>query len=254
MQKIFTLYENCSAARFGFSFAEFSELAADVESSHLEELVLARACARGNEAAWQRFMILYRDKLYAAATAMTRDESGARELADSLYADLYGVRTNSDGLRSSKLKSYSGRGSLEGWLRTVLAQEHVNRLRRQQKLVPFDDAIATRATANEPNPDHVPLAAATEAALAQLPPEDRFILAAYYLDERTLSEIGRMLSVHESTISRRLEKITSQLRKRIVARLRAAGFSKHAAAEIMTTDIRDLSLNVRDRLAQERQP
>ena len=66
-------------------------------------------------------MARYREKLRDAARAITRDDSRARELADSLYADLFGTRTR-DGCRISKLSHYSGRGALAGWLRTVLAR------------------------------------------------------------------------------------------------------------------------------------
>ena len=69
---------------------------------------------------------------------IAKESSAARELADSLYADLYGTTTR-DGQRISKLASYTGRGSLEGWLRTVMAQEFVNRFRRQRRLVSLDE-------------------------------------------------------------------------------------------------------------------
>ena len=71
-------------------------------------------------------MARYREKLYDIAGYIAKESSAARELADSLYADLYGTTTR-DGQRISKLASYTGRGSLEGWLRTVMAQEFVNR-------------------------------------------------------------------------------------------------------------------------------
>jgi len=222
----------------------------------LDDLVLARACSRGNEHAWERFLILYREKLYGAAAAIAQEASAARELADSLYADLYGTRVRNDGRRISKLESYLGRGSLEGWLRTVIAQEHVNRFRYQQKLVGFDEAIVTgtNKTLEGTHERHgAQLAQATDSALAALSSEERFLLAAYYLDGRTLAEIGCMLHVHESTASRRLEKAIATLRKRVLERLRAMGISKRAAEEIFQMDVRDLNVDVRNRLAQERQ-
>lgn len=268
------LYEKSRAADFGFTRAEFCELLEGVatrslglnstaqertrllETLRLDDLLLARACARGHEAAWQRFLTLYREKMHLAASLIAREESLARELADSLYADLFGMRIGSDGERVSKFSSYLGRGSLEGWLRTVLAQEYVNRLRRQQRLVAFDEEIEADAKASsfpELKPDNRQLADFTDAALAALSPQERFLLASYYLDGRTLAEIGRMLHVHESTVSRHLEKTTVNLRKRIVARLRAAGLSKSAAEQILEADVRDLGVDVRNRLAQERQ-
>ena len=68
----------------------------------LEELALARACAAGNERAWQDFISRYRQKLHSMALHITRDAAHAAELADSLFADLYGVNVR-DGVRNSKL-------------------------------------------------------------------------------------------------------------------------------------------------------
>src|SRR5579864_3123877 len=107
-------------------------------SLRVEELALARACAAGHERAWEVFLTRYREKLYDIAGYITKETSAARELADSIYAELYGTAAR-EGQRVSKLASYTGRGSLEGWLRTVLAQEHVNRFRRQRRLVSMDE-------------------------------------------------------------------------------------------------------------------
>src|SRR5260221_4760041 len=98
-------------------------------SLRIDELALARACAAGNNSAWEIFMTRYREKLHLCALRVAREDSAARDLADSLYADLYGTNSR-EGQRGSKLSSYTGRGSLEGWLRTVLAQEYVNLYRR----------------------------------------------------------------------------------------------------------------------------
>jgi RNA polymerase sigma-70 factor (ECF subfamily) len=227
-----------------------------LSSVHIEELVLARACAKGSEPAWDIFLNRYRVKLYGAAYAMVKDEAAARELADSLYADLFGTTTR-DGRRVSKLNFYMGRGSLEGWLRTVLAQEYVNRYRTQRRLVSLDEQAEAGAQFAEEavdpqQPLDARLEAATDEALSDLPGEDRFILACYYLDGRTLAEIARLLGVHESTISRKLEKIIRATRKRILKGLAQRGMSKRQAEEALEADVRDFSLDVRRRLVQEK--
>jgi len=113
---------NQVAVKYLPAAASASETAELYASLRVEELALARACAAGQERAWEIFMARYREKLYDIAAHIARETSVARELADSLYADLYGTSTR-DGQRVSKLASYTGRGSLEGWLRTVMAQE-----------------------------------------------------------------------------------------------------------------------------------
>jgi RNA polymerase sigma-70 factor (ECF subfamily) len=221
----------------------------------VDELALARACAAGNNSAWEIFLTRYREKLYLSALRIAREDSAARELADTLYADLYGTSTR-DGQRVSKLASYSGRGSLEGWLRTVLAQEYVNRYRRTKRLVSLDEESEEGIQFRAPEPEPLPvgdqrLAQATDEALAFLSGEDRMVLSAYYLDGRTLAEIARMLGVHESTISRKLDKLAKSLRKQIVAALTRRGMSRRQAEEAMEVDVRDLQVDIRRSLAQE---
>ena len=57
----------------------------------LDDLVLARACAHGNERAWEHFVAVYRQPLTRAAIAITGSETLGRDLADQLYAELYGL-------------------------------------------------------------------------------------------------------------------------------------------------------------------
>ncbi len=224
----------------------------------VEELALARACAAGHNAAWEIFLTRYRERLYLSALRIAREDSAARDLADTLYAELYGT-TIRDGERVSKLASFTGRGSLEGWLRTVLAQEFVNRYRRTKRLVSLDEEgeDGSQFAAPEPEPAPSPdsrLEFATDAALASLSGEERMILAAYYLDGRTLAEIARMLGVHESTISRKVDKLAKSLRKKVLANMIQQGMARRQAEEALEMDVRDLRLDIRRSLAQESPP
>ena len=232
-----------------------SELRTFLLGLRVDELALARACAAGNNAAWEIFLTRYREKLYLSALRIAREDSAARELADGLYADLYGTNTRG-GERVSKLNSYSGRGSLEGWLRTVLAQEYVNRYRRTKRLVSLEEESEDGIQFQAPDPEPVlsadnRLTESTDEALESLGAEDRLILRSYYLDGRTLAEIARMLGVHESTISRKLDKLAKSLRKQIVAGLSKRGMSRRQAEEALETDVRDLKVDIRRSLAQE---
>jgi RNA polymerase sigma-70 factor, ECF subfamily len=271
-EQAFALHERCGAAAYGMDREQFAAILRDIQSKYLpqatpdeaadfcgalrlEELALARACAAGNERAWQDFISRYRNKLRAMALHITRDGAHASELADSLFADLYGVNAR-DGVRHSKLVFYTARGSLEGWLRTVMAQEFINRYRKKKRDVSLDEQKEEGTQFVAPNqPPAIAsddrLEAATDEALAELSAEDRYVLAAYHLDGRTLAEIARVLGLHESSISRRLDRVTTTLRKRILARLRDRGMSHAQAKEALETDVRDIQLDLRARLAQD---
>ena len=268
------LYAKSAGERYGMDADEFRGILLQIKEKYLpagadpsqvrefymglrvEDLALARACAAGHERAWEHFMLRFREKLYDVAGFITKEASSARELADSLYADLYGT-VSRDGKRVSKLSSYTGRGSLEGWLRTVMAQEHVNGFRRQRRLVSLDEeaeegvqfAVAEPAPVSPIDPR---VETAVDTALAALAPEDKFVLAAYYLDDHTLAEIARSLRVHESTISRKLDKLAKLLRKQVLNNLSKQGMGRRQAQESLDVDVRDLAVNIRAGLSQER--
>jgi len=266
------LYPKSGAESLGLSREDFAGILAEIAGKHvpmasateihvfccslrIEELVLARACAAGHNQAWEAFLLRYREKLFDIATYITKESSAGRELADSMYADLYGTSTR-DGQRISKLASYTGRGSLEGWLRTVMAQEHVNRYRRRRRLVSLDEESEEGTQFAAPEREEVVgvdprVEAATDEAITALPAEDRFVLAAYFLDERTLADIARSLGVHESTISRKLDKLAKSLQKQILANLGRRGMSRRQAQEALQVDVRDLRVSIRERLTQE---
>lgn len=268
MEAIARRYPESGAEQWGISAESFSQMltavvrryAPDagpteqnqlVGSLRVEELALARACAAGRERAWKVFLTRYRAALYETAHRMAGDNATARDLADELYAELYGVE------RKSKLDSYMGRGSLEGWLRTVLAQRCVDRWRSYSKTVSLEEQVeagasfAAPAECSSSAPDPL-VGEAVRQVLSELEPEERYILAAYYLDHCTLADIARTLKVHESTISRRIERLTASMRKRVRKRLQSAGLSSRQCDEIIEDlDVRDLNVEVAAQLRQE---
>jgi RNA polymerase sigma-70 factor (ECF subfamily) len=264
-------YAESGAARFGIDVAGLASLLAEalnqrgtaepetkaaLESLRLEELVLARACMAGHEGAWELFLTRYRGAMYEVAYKVARDEAAGRALADSLYAELYGLTGHGE-VRASKLRYYLGRGSLAGWLRTVLAQEYINQYRRTRRETSLEAAVEDGAqfAASEPDQSCADprVDAATTAELESLEAEQRFLLASYYLDRRTLAEIARLLRVHESTVSRKLERATAGLRKGIRKRLMQSGMTARQADEAMQdVDVRDLQVKVSESLRQDR--
>jgi len=148
---------------------------------------------------------------------------------------LYGLR-ESEGRRKSLFDYFHGRSKLGTWLRAVLAQRHVDEIRRARRTEPLENEVgeenihiaALRAPHLERDPANDPqranhlaiLQAALAAALSSLDPRDRLRLAYYYADDRTLAEIGRLLGEHEATASRKLERTRRDVRARVEASLR----------------------------------
>jgi RNA polymerase sigma-70 factor, ECF subfamily len=218
------------------AFAGRSPSEADLDryyaSLHLSDLALACACAMGHEEAWDHFVREFRPGMYRAADAIDAG-GGAREIAQALYAELFGLKEK-DGVRQSIFRYFHGRSSLATWLRSLIAQRFVDRHREIRKLEPLPEEGSTaplRARTSELDPDRGRFVAAMRAvlaaAIAALAPRDRLRLACYYAQEMTLAEIGTLTREHEATVSRALAKTRKVIREDLERRLRDDfGFSK----------------------------
>ena len=203
-----------------------ADLSRYVRALHLEDLALACACAAGEERAWDYFVREYRPALYRAADAID-PTGGAREIADSIYGDLYGVRERGEE-RASLFRYYHGRSSLKTWLRAVLAQRHVDAIRAVHRTDPLPDEEEPGTIAAPPavtaDPDRSRSRAlmqrAFKLALSILSDRDRLRLACYYAQELTLAQTGRILKEHEATVSRQLARTRQALRREVERRLR----------------------------------
>jgi RNA polymerase sigma factor (sigma-70 family) len=202
---------------------------AGASPAYADDLELARQCAAGDEQAWERFVLEYRPILYRAADALD-PSGGARDLADSLYADLYGLRRTdgsaAGGDRKSLFLYFHGRSSLATWLRAVLSQRYVDRVRAERRIEPLADEEASylASSARPPDPERAGDLRLIQRTLAQavadLSAKDRLRLACYYAQGLTLAETGRVLREHEATVSRQLARTRRTIREKIEQTLR----------------------------------
>jgi RNA polymerase sigma-70 factor (ECF subfamily) len=229
----------CTAARFRGEQPNVEQLNAYVGALRLEDLGLACACADGVAEAWEHFVGLYRGYLRACAGAMLKRSATApeaEELADSLFAELYGLSAEK---RGSLMRYFHGRSSLKTWLRAVLAQRHVDKIRAGRKFEELGDEDGAvdgqRRVAGEVLRVGDPHRAeylqkftnALQTALENLDTRDVQRLRMYYGEQKKLAEIGRALGEHESSVSRHLEKARGDVRRSVEEILRAgSGVSK----------------------------
>src|SRR5580692_9553706 len=128
---------------------------------HVTDLALAIGCRDGDADAWRHLVSTYRAPVDAFAHAVLGNSSRASEIADSLWADLYGLRST-DGARRSPLHHYGGRSSLMSWMRVVVTRLEADRWRATRRTEALDDERDGNSTVFEngtaaPDPDRARL-------------------------------------------------------------------------------------------------
>jgi RNA polymerase sigma factor (sigma-70 family) len=242
---LFAVALECSASkRFGQESPGAAKIEEYLSTLHLQDLALACACAEDRLDAWDHFVATFRAYMRSAAGAILRcppDSPAACELADSLFADLYGLGESTN--RHSLFRYFHGRSSLKTWLRAVLAQRHVDAVRASRRFTDLDGAdghaarpatqlaAPHRISSDAPEPLQDPhrtelltlFHRTLEVALGLLEARDKERLRLYYAAQQTLAEIGRKLGEHESSVSRNLERTRRELRQQVEQALRKGG-------------------------------
>jgi RNA polymerase sigma-70 factor, ECF subfamily len=228
-----------------------------VDALHADDLCLIVACERGDQQAWGDLVAQYGATVRSAARSASSNEDAAEDLAQSIWAELHGLRVREDGRPSGKIAYYSGRGSLGGWLRAVVGQLAIDQHRKSSRLVQTEldtdfDRLAREshqaedsfsAAQSAPDPESAlseqRTAGDVEAALAkvlgELAPEDRLLVKLYYFDGLRLREAGAVLGVHEATASRRLTRIHGEVRERVeIILMKEHGWTKVETARSLS--------------------
>ena len=185
------------------------------------DLYLALACGRGNEQAWWEFDRQYRSFIERWARHLVRSGSDADEVIDFVYVELLGTRVV-DGVRQSKFRTYTGRGTLRGWLRTVMLHAVVDLYRGRKDEISLEE---WSGSAEETRERHGSLTAtrgteelmlvnvvreryraatimALDQSLAALDDHETLLLLYYHVEGLKLREIARIVEQPRSPIRR----------------------------------------------------
>ena len=237
-----------------------------LDGLHADDLCLVLACEHGDEQAWNDLFDGYGVTVRSAARSTSSNEAMADDLAQSIWAELHGLRSRADGRPSGKLAYYSGVGSLGGWLRAVVGQLAIDQHRRQTRLVQaeedsdldrmaLDESETQREGAFQISTTPEELLANQSAgadvenalahALAGLADEDRLLMKLYYFDGLRLREAGAVLGVHEATASRRLTRIHGEVRQKVESVLmKEHGWTKAEATRMLAEVAANLQTDV----------
>jgi RNA polymerase sigma-70 factor len=178
-----------------------------------DELYLACALAGGDRAALEAFDRTYGGVLSSALRQIRAPNR--EELEHDLRAKLF----VGDQRRPPRIAEYAGTGGLKNWLRVVAVREALMRARKPRREIALeDDELALRAIATDDQDlEHQKalyapkFKEAFQRAFLALEDRDKIMLRCYYLDGLTADEIGAMMRLHRTTITRQLGRVREKL-------------------------------------------
>jgi RNA polymerase sigma-70 factor len=189
-----------------------------------EDLFLAMACSRQDRVAWEYFADDYMPLLRKFSAQACSNSGEGEDLAQEITAKML--------KESNRLARYNGRGSLAGWLRVAVSHAAVDRFRRTRKQVSLEDLPQNSTPIDLIDPGKRDedetldarwgpvISNAASESISKLAARDRLVLGLYYLRGVSLKAIGRQFGMHEATVSRRLDKLRRNIRKKVEIELR----------------------------------
>jgi RNA polymerase sigma factor (sigma-70 family) len=220
-----------------------------VKALHGRDLYLATACIQcgpgaspdnnskatvpeSASLAWKTLETTYKGLICDLVRFFYRTSFAAQDLADNIVADLFFP----DRSGHSRIASYDGRSSLGTWLRVVICNRAINAQRctasaKSTELKPeLPDAPALAIIESTVRARRYAAAVEDSLSLAcrTLTPKERLMLLWRYQDGLQLGQIARLLGIHQSNVTRQLERVQGKLRDHVTTVL----LTRHALSRL----------------------
>lgn len=166
---------------------------------------LIEACKRSERSAQRRLYDFLSPKLFPLCLRYMGDRDSAEDILQEGFVTLF-----------TKLDSFTGEGSFEGWARKIFVNTALMSLRRTDALKLSDDLETAWGVSSE-NESAVQTMGYKElmGLISQLPAGFRTVFNMYVIEGYSHKEIAGMLGISEATSRSQLQRARMMLQKKI---------------------------------------
>jgi len=165
---------------------------------------LINDCIDGKQKALAQLYHTFSAKMYGVCLRYAKDST---EAEDNLQEGFIRVYNN--------LKTFRHDGSLEGWIRRIMVNVSLEKLRKQHLLYPVEDV----AVYDSPNfsDDVIAKISADDLLklIQQLPPRYRLVFNLYVIEGMSHQEIAQEMSITQGTSKSNLARAREILKKKV---------------------------------------
>jgi RNA polymerase sigma-70 factor (ECF subfamily) len=168
-----------------------------------------RAARRGDRSAFEALVRSVQRPIYGLCLRLLRTEAEAAEVAQETFLRAY-----------QHLGRYDESKPFDLWVLAIARNLCLDLLRRRSRVHTQDvDEMHETLPSGEKSQEESAIAAqehkSLEMAMATLGPDDREVLALYYVQKRTTKEIAQVMGVAPGTIMARLFRAREKLRRQM---------------------------------------
>ena len=183
------------------------------EIINIEDIELAKLCARGDEKARQQWYTTYATYLYARCIRYESDRELARDLMHDAMIKIFDT-----------VGKYRPTGSLKSWCARVTVNMVIDHMRRSKHM----ETVPLEPTQEKiPEPQNEEVAKVPKAELmrmvGELPETKRVIFNLFCIEGYSHKDIAEMLDIKEKTSSSLLFKARAQLAENVREYIRRNG-------------------------------
>lgn len=175
------------------------------KSSKPDWLTLVSRCKNGDRGAQKAMYDALARKMFAVCMRYMGNRQDAEDVLQDGFVTLF-----------SKLESYSGAGSFEGWARKIFVNTALMSLRKKDVLRQSEDVdTAWYISASDPTPVQKIGYQELSKMISELPPGFRTVFNMYIIEGYSHKEIAKALGVSEATSRSQLQRARAMLQGKI---------------------------------------
>jgi len=175
------------------------------EQDNPTDAALVRSAQKGDMGAFEELVARHRDKVYARAYSMMRNEDEALDLSQDAWVKGW-----------QRLRQFHGEASFSTWMTRIVINLCLDQLRKLKRkhaesleaLEEEGGGIERQMGIETPNPtaglERLELRRRLDRALGQLSPEHRTVLILHEFEEMEYKEIARQMKCSMGTVMSRL--------------------------------------------------
>jgi len=144
-----------------------------------------------DEDAFERLLDRYQEKVFRLAVSMLKDPARAEEVTQDIFLKFW-----------QALPAYDSRAALSTWLYAIARNTCLSAIRSES----YRRTLSLDQSAEPFTPETASKTLEIQQLLARLPETQRQAITLFYLQERSVEEVARMLGLPEGTVKSHLHR------------------------------------------------